>query len=330
MESMFNENWWGSLLVALIGAITAGVIARIRWGLFIRLPRLRGGVLLAVGLLVGVWGFRLLPASTQASGIAWAMRGAFLALVLLFSGGFLFPRERPVAAASTRPDEPVKPRYRMMELRMPFAPAADAGYSQKPRCVRVLPLDEDPLSWDSFIYGAHILYGQIEDDSWRPDIVVSIARGGPAVAGLITNVPQVSGGDRDKSAQQGLALVTGPEGKRKLLPENLALPLVENSTTCKILLVDMQMKCGESLQVTMDRLEDLGFSSADVRVATLTLANLRDIPEDATQLDPEVFRQRGDRKPRETYAPWCARIHYLAFLTTQSPGPPWSPWKARR
>ena len=190
--------------------------------------------------------------------------------------------------------------------------------SKSSREVAVLRDDKSPLNWTGFVEGCHRLWTQINEDSWKPDLVVAVNRGGAAVAGVIGYTPQVAG------TSFGVAIAEDDRKKDVVL----SLPPIADPKNCEVLLVDIQMRSGESLEIVEQALKKKKFISERMRAAVLVLANLRDVPSSGkpVKLTLKDF-PCGYNGPRPAYESWLKRLHYLGFVCKHIPKHPWEPWK---
>jgi hypoxanthine phosphoribosyltransferase len=205
--------------------------------------------------------------------------------------------------------------FRTVQLRVPYVPEGNP----RPRRTgeigcEVLRDDLLQVSWDAFDRGARTLRRQLDAGEWRPDLVVAVNPGGAAIASVIFSKSEYP---------MGLAYVRGDRGHRAL--SFLSLPhIAKPPAGCEVLLVDIQTKSGNTLAVARDSLAARGFAAERMRVATLTLGDLKRVPEGTGPhaLTPAAFPQSQDTQP-EGYGEWLSRLHFIAYLSRHAQRPPW-------
>jgi len=245
-----------------------------------------------------------------------------LGVGLLAGGLVVAARRRPT---SPPVDSPVEEKLDVVELRMPYKGDEGGGPEQMTREVEVLPEGDRCIDWSRFNGGIDRLHeqcvGWCRREGGEPDMIaVGINRGGVTIADML--------GGNDAWIM-GIAYTMSESGKGRRL-KRLALPELERDPSeYKVLLVDMVMKTGSSLEVVKEGLVERGFDSEKMRAAVFAFVNpgVTEAVKSGRKLvlSPETF-PRSERHPPATYRAWLKRLCYAAFLSSKPIIYPWDTW----
>jgi hypoxanthine phosphoribosyltransferase len=245
-----------------------------------------------------------------------------LGVGLLAGGLIVASRRRPTAPPVAPPAEEA---LDVVELRMPYRGDEGGGPEQMTRKVEVLPADDRSIDWSRFHRGINRLHeqcvGWCRREGGEPDMIaIGINRGGVTIADML--------GGNDTWIM-GIAYTASEGGKGRCL-KRLALPKLERDPSeYKVLLVDMVMKTGSSLEVVKEGLVKNGFDSKNMRAAVLAFVSpgVTEAVKSGQRLvlSPDTFT-RSVRQPPATYRAWLKRLCYTAFLSSHPITYPWDTW----
>jgi len=283
-----------------------------------------------VGLLVAILGSWLVQALTNRRVFAWLGESlsstlaipplivGFLIATVAWSLGRRAPEE------SSEPTTEALPPT--IDIKVPYiSEVTPGGGGHVTRKVEVLTGGERRVDWAAFHRGIDRLHAQChgwcEHDDAGPDMIaVGINRGGVTIADML--------GGNDAYVL-GVAYTASKPQKGRCL-ERLALPELRRPPgEYKVLLVDMVMKTGSSLEVVKEGLVAMGFDEGKMRAAIFAFVN-PEVTEPGAgasplALSPEHFK-RSERQEPGTYRPWLKRLYYVAFLSAQPIIYPWDTW----
>ena len=116
------------------------------------------------------------------------------------------------------------------------------------------------VSWDDIERWCKIVAKKLKEDSYRPDVIVGLARGGLVPARLLSDYLHIKDLYAVKTEHWGITAT--PDGEAKL-----AQPLQVNIDGKKVLVVDDITDTGKSLTLALNHINEL--SPSEIRSATL-------------------------------------------------------------
>lgn len=166
------------------------------------------------------------------------------------------------------------------------------------------PFTVEFVGWHQIAQLSYRLAGKVEDDHYRPDLVIAIARGGYVPARLLCDYLEIYN-------LTSLRITHYLGGANKTEAAILTLPLNIDISGMKVLLVDDVDDSGDTLQLALQHVTDL--KPAAVKVAVLHHKTV-------SRIMPDYYAQKIMKWRWLTY-PWAIVEDVQGFIQKMAPRP---------
>jgi hypoxanthine phosphoribosyltransferase len=160
------------------------------------------------------------------------------------------------------------------------------------------------VSWNKITHLSYLLANKIAVDKYRPDLVISIARGGYVPARLLCDYLDIYN-------LTSIRITHYLEGSIKIKAAKLSIPLKLDISGMNILLVDDVDDSGETLQLALEHIKR--FNPAQIKVAVLHHKQI-------STITPDYYAQKIVKWRWITY-PWAIVEDVQGFIKQLDPKP---------